>query len=434
MDKLAQKRSLKQKFKEVTDISGQLAERKYEQLGWIMNAIRDNDNEIRAIVTGKKIERLGPGEDAVSLKDLIKTAKHHLNKSQFMMAVSELGRFHKKIDEVRFVINKFIEDDERKSKEKEYHSLLFTGLKHKPLERIKSLHERFAELEHEINKEAGFLDFMSEKIFGGEAEKGLMRAFPKLVTALKERSLDILNKSQELYNTILAVLEKMAEARISRNVDNYLNLVSGLEPHLKQYHAHFESYYKEAVKPFVEKSEVFSPKKEVEEEHVEPVAVKPDSEYPATKSHPPVTKISPVPSAKPSSSEALTPVAPTSLAPLTPTPTQKIEPPTVKNTQSPDTTILLSDLPEESGVQTKTKEEQAPETQRSPGAVGRQLELNLPEVIPPTKRSHIKFIQSLEKLSNESPILIKNLIKKYANQIKDNDPESAIKLYKIIKG
>ena len=101
MQKTSQKRSMLNKIREMTNVSGIAAEKYFNpQFEEVMNNLREVDANIRSIAAGKPLDNGNPGSDPVALKDLLKSAKSNLNRREFMMSVAELGRFHKKIADI----------------------------------------------------------------------------------------------------------------------------------------------------------------------------------------------------------------------------------------------------------------------------------------------------------------------------------------------
>ena len=73
-------------------------------------------------------------------------------------------------------------------------------------------------------------------------------------------------------------------------------------------------------------------------------------------------------------------------------------------------------------------------------AVSKSEPVKTPEVLmrrplkpPPSKPAHFRFIESLESLANEHPIVLANYILKYAKSIEKTDSESYDKLIDIVK-
>src|ERR1700722_8619283 len=98
MQKIAQRRGILNKLREMTNVSGVAAEKFFNpQFQEVMENLRQVDDNIRSIVSGQSIDSGDPGKDPTSLKKLIQSAKSNLNRREYMTAVAELGRFHKKL-------------------------------------------------------------------------------------------------------------------------------------------------------------------------------------------------------------------------------------------------------------------------------------------------------------------------------------------------
>src|ERR1700677_4593204 len=138
MQKTAQKRSVINKLREMTNVSGLAAENFFNpQFKEVMENLREIDANIRAIATGQEIDGADPDPgntgDSRSLKDLLKSAKSNFNRREYMTAVAELGNFHKKF----FDINQQIGKLHNKVNEV-HHQFLFQDLDE---DRKKQLHD-----------------------------------------------------------------------------------------------------------------------------------------------------------------------------------------------------------------------------------------------------------------------------------------------------
>src|SRR5208283_4165069 len=136
MEKTSQKRSILNKIREMTNVSGIAAEKYFNpQFEEVMNNLRSVDANIRSIAAGKSLDDGDPGGDPVALKDLLKSAKSNLNRREFMMSVADLGRFHKKVADIIVEINKL-----QNKIDEVHHQFLFQDLgdEHKKeLQRLK---------------------------------------------------------------------------------------------------------------------------------------------------------------------------------------------------------------------------------------------------------------------------------------------------------
>ena len=95
MNKTAQERTLWNKFVEnIGDVSGIAAENYFSpDLKKIMETIRSEDDSIRSTVSGKFIGYASPKGEAISLKDLLKSAKSNFNRREYFKSISDLTKF-----------------------------------------------------------------------------------------------------------------------------------------------------------------------------------------------------------------------------------------------------------------------------------------------------------------------------------------------------
>lgn len=464
MQKSAQKRSLINKLKEMTNVSGIAAEKYFKpELLRVMNSLRKSDNDIRSIVIGKQIEDGDPGADLVSLKELLKSARTNLNRREYMSAVADLGRFHKKLFEINSIISKFNFDVD-----KIHHQFLFQDLKDQHLDQLKDLHKRWANQKYNLTKEASIMDFFHN--IGkrrGRALAAWEKRYPKLVGKIKDHSYGILNKSESIYTGLLESLKAMAEARAARNIDMFVGIANDISKTYSKYDGEFKTYYTESVKPFIDKSELFMEKVNDNK----PDSIVPDS----VKSEAPQS--SPV-SLNENPSSSGTPTDPSPMPEMSVSPHSNIpyfsskpneqvenvkskvntvnEPPAgnvldltkgiLNTTRMPLQLNSLRntvELPTQQNPQTAKLPVPFPQTAKSPSlapapATDRDDEQPLTQVSPGLDtlkfpRAHVKFLNSLQSMSNEDPFILSSYIKKYASSIETSDPTTAIKLFNIAK-
>ncbi len=219
MQKTAQTRNIFNKIRDWTNISGKAAENFFNpQFKEVMETLREVDSNIRSIVAGKSVEGGEPGSDAVSLKDLLKSSKSNLNRKEYMTAVAELGRFHKKVFEVTqqvFKLNNVVD--------KVHHQFLFQDLGDEHKKQLEDLRQRFASQQQALVKEAGIMDFFHNILTNrGRALGFYEKRYGKQVEGLKKATEKMLGDSQKLLSNILLLLTEMASARASRNPDRYV--------------------------------------------------------------------------------------------------------------------------------------------------------------------------------------------------------------------
>lgn len=445
MQKTAQKRSLLNKLREMTNVSGIAAEKFFNpEFEDVMTRLRDNtDDPVRAIITGEQIGDAEPPGDGMSLKALLSSAKSNLNRREYMKSISNLGRFHKKMYDVVNILSGF-----KSTLDSVHEKFLFQDLDDESKEHLHDLHNRFspkktsAATQPYFLKQANILDFFAN--IGTERGRALgawEKRYPKQVAALKKSSATMLSQSEKLLSTVLSVLKEMASARAVRNPDKYILAASKVIKAYENYDNLFKTYYSNHVKPFENVINGFAPKKvdtsdkpdELGDKEVAPESadVDPkDLDVPTLPRNNLPKDLSPqsVLSKSPSVVFPLVQRVPSSgVEDLSPEDIQTIPP---SNTQRVRDTQLS---PSPAG---DTVPAAAPNTEISPA----------PSSGPPVSKfksdevaeqmwgkAHNKFYEALSKMSGESPVVLSLFIKKYASSIQKNDPATAIQLLNVAK-
>jgi hypothetical protein len=410
MQKTAQKRSILNKLREMTNVSGIAAEKFFNpEFKRVMESLRKNDDNIRSIIAGSVI---GDGDreilkgDATSLKDLLKSAKSAMSRREYMSAAADLGRFHKKLFDVKEIIGKFDSDVEAV-----HHEFLFKDLSPEQKEHLQGLKTRFAFTASEyFIKEAGIMDFfMNIGTKRGRALAAWEKRYPRVVGKIKTETNTIYQKSVKLLGDIISSLKEMASARSIRNVDNYVKASGKLANDLNKYDIIFKSYYTSAVKPFLDKIDLVE--KKIEDA---PTAKAPESKEVGQQEI-----VAPELGIKPSE-----PAVPSVSAPVTSPEVPPLPESKVTEMGKPDAPTAPQ------AAQTLLPYVEPADSDR-PTIPGKPI---MPEVKKvEIKKTHKVFFESLQSLSNEEPILLSAHIKKYARSIQITDPETAIQLFQIAK-
>src|SRR5271166_1205891 len=98
MNKIAQRRSLLNQLREKINIPGAYLEGFFKpELDRVMTSLKELDDRIRSVLTGKKIGKAEAPADNVAVKDLLKSAQKNFNRREYMAVVADLGHFHKKM-------------------------------------------------------------------------------------------------------------------------------------------------------------------------------------------------------------------------------------------------------------------------------------------------------------------------------------------------
>lgn len=424
MQKSAQRRGLIDKLREKTDLSGIFSEKFFDpELKDLMDKLRTGvDDPVRAMVSGKSEgESEGP-EDGLSFKDILGSAQQAINKRKYMVAVSHLSKFHKRMKQVVSILNDFTVDLDTVHKK-----FLEKPLTEEDMKELHDLKSRWANENYSLVKEGGFLDLVQNLYNDFQQNKALSlweKRYPLRVKKLKTETNQLMKDSQTLLNVTLNALSNMAKFRASRKIDNYRAESEKIIKKFSTYDESFKKYYQENVKGFLEKPEVQSAMKtdtsekpqelgkqdiKVEPQVTAPVGVPPTVDDPALFG--------------PGTSGPKTPVQ---------TPIQeafKQNPQRNVNVPGPQTVSTEpADIPDLKSNNPTSKNPSGPATIPSMVVPGQE---HKDKTYAPVVVAHKKFIASLESLANESPLLLKAHICRYAKSIQNVDPETAISLFKI---
>lgn len=436
MDKIAQKRSLLNKLREMTNVSGIAAEKLFNpEFEDVMNRLRnETDDPIRAIITGDTIGEANAPADGMSLKSLLSSAKSNLNRREYMRAVADLGRFHKKMYDVVQILSSF-----KFNLDKVHEKFLFQDLDDESKQHLHDLKTRFTKASTNNTyfiKEANILDFFAN--IGTERGRALgawEKRYPKQVSKLKKDSISLLSQSERLLSIVISVLKELASARATRNPDKYINASNKIIKAYEAYDKNFQNYYTTNVKDFLEKQQLIAPPKVdvsnkpeelgaqeiVEESKPESESIAPpqvmETEEPFELK--PKNNLSPEPSYVGSPAVSSGPTSKTQTPPTDRSPIYRgsLEPSPNDTEPAPPPAPTLSNL----NV-----------TPSNPIDAGDFKSDQLGEEMWGTK-AHVQFYQALNKMSGESPIVLSSFIKKYATSIQHKDMALAVKLFNIAK-
>jgi hypothetical protein len=424
MQKTAQKRSVLNKLREMTNVSGIAAEKFFNpEFQKVMESLREKDDHIRSIVSGEVIGAGDPGNDPVSVKDLLKSSKSNLNRREYMTAVAELGRVHKKLFDTVQMISSLNSDVD-----KVHHEFLFKDLDDERKKQLADMKTRFASNQQfsYLVKEAGVMDFFYNiGTKRGRALAAWEKRYPKQVGKLKKDTEALQSKTEALFATVLSSLKEMASARATRNIDNYVKAAEKITKGYQGYDKMFREYYNSNVKGFLEKVELVSPTEKVED-----AKELGKQELPVEKKDETISTQAPVTlKNEPSSSAQETlPYAPTTPAP--PLPSNKDVVPIPPAPLVP--TNIVNTLPYPGTVpDSSPKTEPSPPPSMAPEGENFKSD-QLAEKMWGVK-AHEKFFSSLQSLSNEAPLILASYIAKYASSIQSTDTDTSIKLFNIVK-
>jgi hypothetical protein len=383
MEKTAQERGWRNELRELINKPGAYFEGFFKpEKDRIMASLSALDDKIRAILTGKQIGQAPAPEDGRSAKDLLKSARRNFNRREYVPGLTDLGLFHQKMAEITQDIGTF-----RVDVDKIHHKFLFQGLDEQQrakLQKFREYMERKAESDaQEIIKEAGLMDFFYNTL----SKRGLglaawEKAYPEKTKKLREGGFRLLDAADGLLDKTIAYLKKMATARAIRRPDDYLDAVAKIKSEFDRFDSGgkgFRAYYNEVVTPIL-------------------ADYKPEEE----------AKVAPVQPPAPPTGQAEPPPSP----PSPPTPPSSPTTPTTPSMGGPPGALPPLAPP-------------PPDTEKS-----------LPPTMEPAKKfriAHEDFYKSLEAMSEEDPRILVGYISKYAASIQRQDPDTAIRLFELVR-
>lgn len=408
MDKFAQSkrqtgRGLLNKMREVVNKPGGYLEGIFKpELDRVMTALGDLDDRIRSEITGTKIGKADEPAIKMSGKDLLKESRKAFNRREYMTGVSDLAMFHKKLQTMTNEINKFFVDVN-----KIHHKFLFQGVNDEKLKQLREHMEPKAAslIADQLLKEAGLIDEIVNIV--SKRGRGLAaweKKYPKETKALREGGVKMLDQADVLLEGVIVSLKEMATARAIRRPDDYMDSANKMKSNFNKFDAAFKAYYSTAVSPWMKIKDEIDKQQEALKPAPTPTPTGPQPgqvEFGAPPSQPPQ---GPPPSGG------------------MPAPAPMSAPPATGPQQTPPKPALQL-----------VPEDDAPDTLKTP-PMEPPVKVRVAPVNPPRVRvNHEQFYDSLESMSNEDPRILCGYIAKYAKAIQGDDPETAIKLFSIVK-
>jgi hypothetical protein len=423
MQKIAQRRGFLNKLREKVDISGRATEKYFNpEFKEIMDRLRAMDDKIRSIASGTKFGEADAPDDPASLKALLKSSNSNANKREYMKAVSDLGRFHKKIIEIVNLISSF-----KHNVDAAHEKFLFNDLDDESKKHLQSFRDRWtpkaASSQTYLVKESGILDFFTESDWGKALERrralsSWEKRYPNKIKELKNDTNAIINESSKMLGILLNTLEHMDKARSTRNPESYILHSNKILDAFKKYddgEKGFKKYYDKNIRGFLEKQDFFAPTKtDVSGEKAQELG---NQEVTPTMSmhgeNPPEMTVPLAPHPLP----ATPPPAPLPAPGKVPVIPPSAAPPSIEEAPTdPAPTPDMPQSPAPASPKMTPEEMRRFEAQHGFGAV-----------------SHYRFYQSLEKMADESPAILSSYIAKYAKSIQASDPITAVHLFQVVK-
>lgn len=432
MDKTAQQRMPGAKLREALDWPARSAEKFFRpEFEKVMKSLVAKDDAIRSILLGKKYgtPEAGIRLDGKSAKDLLKEAKSYINRREYISAVSSLAQFHRKMQEVSNMVDKLSFDVS-----KIHHQFLF-GKKipeKKYMEHLTDLESRIASQNAEIIKQAGLVDTLRNMFTErGRALRAWEKRYEETVGPLRDATKEQLAASEALLTAVLETLREMGSLRAARKVDAYVEAAKNLKREFDTYDAGkngFRNFYNTYVRKHVENQ-----RKALQEDAGPSIELAPVGAPPS-----PTGEAAP---GVPGAGAAPAPgVGPSGTVPGAPLPQAFEQPPGAGVTGktvpgvAPQGGIAPAPgqqlgFPGAMGPESQTEEK--PERSKL-DEVHEQIMREMAEK-QKNKSAAERFIDSLEVYGNEHPSVLAAHISKYARSIKDEDPVTALQLFKVAK-
>lgn len=418
MDKYAQSkrqtgRGILNELREKMNMPGSYLDKFFKpELERIMAALRVVDDKIRAELTGKNIGD-EPPEIPKASKDILKEARKNFARREYMMGAADLGMFHKKMSLIAAEISKWEIDVNRI-----HHRFLFQGVDEEKLQGLRQhMEAKKAEELNRILKQAGVTDFFYNLLSPrGRALAAWEKKYPKETKALREGGPKLVDAADTLLTNTISLMKEMATARATRRPDDYMDSANKIVAEYNKFDKNFRDYYNNAIMPFMRVKDEIDAKLKAEKPEATPVPAQPPRkmelgyEVPASPGAPAVPGASP---ATPSVPDLDVP------APKTQQMTLQFEgqPPGASPPFAPAKPPIVSRPP------TVPQPPMVPKPEAKPGDITEKTE-------PP---KHAQFYAALESLSHEDPRIVASFISKYAKSIQGTDPETAIRLFNVVK-
>jgi hypothetical protein len=268
MEITAQGRSWLKKQREKLDFSGKATEMFSPELFQIMEVLREIDDSVRQIAMGEKGS--DPGQ---TLKDLLRVAQTNFNRREYITAVSYLGRFHTRMEEVNQqfanltnvvdkVHHKFLFQDVDQDQVGYLTNILgprFEKYKNRIptvptwTKEPKSPKSKEADVEVELVSEGGITDWWHNLTTErGNTLAAWEKRFPKYSKELKSQTTSMITRSQALLDNLIKTLKQLDSYRSTRKLEEYVQTANRWRDRFRAYNNAFIGYYNGQVRRFVD--------------------------------------------------------------------------------------------------------------------------------------------------------------------------------------
>jgi hypothetical protein len=268
-NKLAQDWGWTESFKEWANFGGARVEKKSDLFQLIMNNLRSVDNGIRATLLGKKMGDQAPYAGDLPIKKVLDLAQQNYNNKEYLLAISYLDQFYQKVLYCAQLLKSL--DSLTISLNQEYFKSLAENLTDEQKERIKNYlakakgeeylsedeRKKLKDLKENIQRDlgnvtsntkykiqkhgqfyktAGLTDWIQQLFSSRLSALNLWeKIYPKASTDLKKNLRIVLSASNRLLNVLQTNLNKMSQARIDRQVADYVKTSKNIVDQVNQY-------------------------------------------------------------------------------------------------------------------------------------------------------------------------------------------------------
>lgn len=295
MNKIAQRRGLLNKIRESVNAPGEAISGAFSpEFTRLMDILREVDDEAR--------------EHAIDLKDILKVARSNYNRREYMTTIAYLGKFHERLELVRWQFVKLNKDADAIHNEflfgdldSEHKTYLFDKMpeRYKPKPKTAPA----AKADDGLGKEAGVKDWWHNLTSDrGKSLKNWEKRFPKAAKEIKRQTEKMLNRSEMFLNFLMSTFKTLATLRATRKLEEYIKVSGGFVTKYMAYDDAFNEYFNGSVKKYIDSQKEYEKKKEeresINKERSEYTGDGPaEGERPTLESSPSIS----MPSGKPSS-------------------------------------------------------------------------------------------------------------------------------------
>jgi len=450
MDKFAQRRGLLNKIHETGNLWGRSLEKFINpEFESIMNQLRDQtDDPVRAILSGETVGDADPGSFAFQnpgIKTIMDHANINFNEIEYVKCIIELDKFNTVMGKAIPILMEFDKNINEAHKE-----FLWKGIEEESdpetLEYLEHMKSRTAiAVNTKMIKNATWgstlHSFLSGILGRAKSLKDWQKRFPGKTKELKIALKAILEQAKVLLKLTLTRLKAMATARAKRNLTEYLYNADVIVKQYQIFSSNFSKFYNTHFKGFIDERNIPKIQAPVSQPKSSVMPAGGGSDMPIEldlSNQPPRKSLAPagtISDERPTDPEATNEIAKEEVKLVPDLDLPKPKAPITSITPIMPAPIVKKREVEKRVVAPKTKAPPAlveapalvPAVQEEPKKPGP------PEGLPGFGNMSSKhFIESLETLSNENPVVLANHIAKYATRIQKTNPKLAYQLTIIV--